>query len=177
MPEIKTVNGLIRFRRDTTDNWKTNKQYVPASGEPCFDIDLNKIKIGDGKTTYENLPYINNISDDEIKEMQSDISNVSSLVGTQSVQQQISEAINAIDIDSISKIDSISVGGTLLDIINKKVDIPIGTQTTVGVVMGSDEIAIQNDGTMNVNKININKISQDESDILILNNGNSYQVY
>lgn len=33
----KTLKTTIQFRRDTTENWVTNKDVVPAAGEPCFD--------------------------------------------------------------------------------------------------------------------------------------------
>lgn len=46
----------IQLRRDTATNWATNNP-TPASGEPCFETDTGKFKIGDGTTTYNNLPY------------------------------------------------------------------------------------------------------------------------
>ena len=46
----------IQLRRDTAVNWTTNNP-TPASGEPCFETDTGKFKIGDGVTTYNNLPY------------------------------------------------------------------------------------------------------------------------
>ena len=50
---IKTV---IQFRRAKTEEWLAYKDVVPAAGEPCFDLDLKTLKIGDGETSYENLP-------------------------------------------------------------------------------------------------------------------------
>lgn len=55
---IKTV---IQFRRATTAEWLANKDVVPAAGEPCFDLELHTLKIGDGNTTYENLPAIGGV--------------------------------------------------------------------------------------------------------------------
>lgn len=46
----------IQLRRDTAANWTTNNP-IPASGEPCFETDTGKFKIGDGVTKYTNLPY------------------------------------------------------------------------------------------------------------------------
>ena len=51
----------IQFRRDTTANWTLYEDVVPAAGEPCFDVDLHTLKIGDGVTTYENLPTIGGV--------------------------------------------------------------------------------------------------------------------
>ena len=55
----KIFKTTFQFRRDTTENWRLNKDVIPAAGEPCFDLDLGTLKIGDGVTTYENLPAIN----------------------------------------------------------------------------------------------------------------------
>lgn len=54
----KTMKTKIQVRRDTTANWLTNKDVVPAAGEPCFDLELGTLKIGDGITSYENLKEI-----------------------------------------------------------------------------------------------------------------------
>lgn len=54
----KTMKTKIQVRRDTTANWLTNKDVVPAAGEPCFDLELGTLKIGDGVTSYENLKEI-----------------------------------------------------------------------------------------------------------------------
>lgn len=48
----------IQLRRATTAEWEANKTVVPAAGEPCFDLELNTLKIGDGVKTYEQLDVI-----------------------------------------------------------------------------------------------------------------------
>lgn len=55
------ITTVFQFRRDTTANWLANKDIVPAAGEPCFDLDLHTLKIGDGKMTYEQLPAIGGV--------------------------------------------------------------------------------------------------------------------
>ena len=55
------VRTVIMFRRATTAEWLANKGVVPAAGEPCFDLELHTLKIGDGTTTYENLPAIGGV--------------------------------------------------------------------------------------------------------------------
>lgn len=52
---LKTV---FQLRRAHTDEWLQYKDVVPAEGEPCFDIDLNTLKIGNGKDSYEKLEPI-----------------------------------------------------------------------------------------------------------------------
>lgn len=53
-----TLRTTIQVRRDTTENWTTNKDIVPAAGEPCYDTGAGTLRIGDGVSTYENLPVI-----------------------------------------------------------------------------------------------------------------------
>jgi len=53
-----TVKMIIQFRRDTTANWEQYKHLVPAAGEPCFDIELGTLKIGDGVKSYGELEAI-----------------------------------------------------------------------------------------------------------------------
>lgn len=54
----QTLRTVIQFKRDTSANWVTNKDVIPAAGEPCYDVNAGMLKIGDGATTYENLPAI-----------------------------------------------------------------------------------------------------------------------
>lgn len=46
----------IQLRRDTASNWSTNNP-TPSAGEPCFETDTGKLKIGDGSTKYNDLAY------------------------------------------------------------------------------------------------------------------------
>lgn len=52
------IKMVIQLRRASTAEWLANKDVVPAQGEPCFDYELNTLKIGDGKKTYEQLEPI-----------------------------------------------------------------------------------------------------------------------
>ena len=47
----------IRLRRDTYQNWH-DVNPVLASGEPAYDNTNNKIKMGDGVTAWQDLPYL-----------------------------------------------------------------------------------------------------------------------
>ena len=46
----------IQLRRDTAANWSTINP-TPSAGEPCFETDTGRFKIGDGSTDYNSLPY------------------------------------------------------------------------------------------------------------------------
>ena len=58
MAKTNIVKMQIQFRRDTTENWEEYHYIVPAEGEPCFDVDLGTLKIGDGIKTYGELDPI-----------------------------------------------------------------------------------------------------------------------
>ena len=46
----------LQIRRDTAANWTTANPIL-AQGEPAYEIDTNRLKIGDGTTDYNALPY------------------------------------------------------------------------------------------------------------------------
>lgn len=77
---------------------------------------------------------------------------------------------------SSSAIKNIMIGTTSLELDKGTVIIPTATEDLSGVVKSSaatNDIAVREDGTMEVNKINVNKIVQDSGDTLFLSSGNS----
>ena len=76
----------------------------------------------------------------------------------------------------VNKIDAIKVNGVELTISDKAVDIPIATAEALGVVLSStveNKVSVGADGTMEVNRVNVNKLTQTDGDSLILNGGSS----
>jgi hypothetical protein len=55
------VKLVIQLRRDYAANWEKYKDIVPAQGEPCFVVDENILKIGDGVTKFCDLEPINGV--------------------------------------------------------------------------------------------------------------------
>jgi hypothetical protein len=55
------IKMVIQLRRDTASNWELYKDIIPAAGEPCFVVDKNILKIGDGVTAFEDLVPINGV--------------------------------------------------------------------------------------------------------------------
>lgn len=47
----------IKLRRDTAANWTANDTVVLAAGEPGFETDTGKLKIGNGTNTWATLGY------------------------------------------------------------------------------------------------------------------------
>lgn len=111
MAVVKRIKTIFQFKRSTTKEWELNKEYVPAAGEPCFDLDLGTLKIGNGETTYENLKVIGSgtISDDGlalvVEDLQADVKALHELVGTTSVEDQIADAMS--DVAKASDLETV----------------------------------------------------------------------
>lgn len=73
-------------------------------------------------------------------------------------------------------LESVKLNGRALPISEKAVDIPVASSTVLGIVKGTDAengVVVNGDGTMVINKLNVNQLVQTEGDELILNGGNS----
>lgn len=119
MAVAKRILTVFQFRRSTTEEWKLNKDIVPAAGEPCYDLNLGTLKIGDGVTTYENLKAINGatISDDGlsliVEDLQADMDALQALVGETPVSEQISDAMA--DVVKSSELEEVKTSMTTIE--------------------------------------------------------------
>jgi len=52
----KALNTIIKLRADASHNWIAANPILQA-GEPGVEIDTLKLKIGNGVSTWQNLPY------------------------------------------------------------------------------------------------------------------------
>ena len=52
---------IIKFKRGQSTTWH-EKNLLLKDGEPGFELDTRKLKIGDGKTLWNDLPYIGGAS-------------------------------------------------------------------------------------------------------------------
>ena len=48
---------VIKFKRGQSTSW-TNQNLTLAAGEPGFELDTGRLKIGDGVTPWNDLPYL-----------------------------------------------------------------------------------------------------------------------
>ena len=56
----KVYDTIFKLRRANAAQWPDD--YVLQEGEPGFEIDTGKLKIGNGVTTWENLDYVTNLT-------------------------------------------------------------------------------------------------------------------
>lgn len=82
MPVVKKIKTIFQFKRSTTEEWNLNKDTIPAAGEPCYDLDLKTLRIGDGVTTYENLPVVGSGTIGDAGELQVEITTLKETVET-----------------------------------------------------------------------------------------------
>ena len=54
----EVIKTTFKFRPNLASYW-AEKNPVLAEGEPCFELDTGKLKIGNGTTVYKDLPYVN----------------------------------------------------------------------------------------------------------------------
>lgn len=76
----------------------------------------------------------------------------------------------------VNDLEVVKIAGVALPITDKAVDIPKATAEALGVVLGSvaeNKISVGADGTMEVNSVNVNKLTQTEGEFLILDGGSS----
>ena len=95
------------------------------------------------------------------------------ILGVKAIAQ---EKITGLPAALAEKIKSITVGTTPLQVSNGAVTIPIATAEALGVVKSTTSengVSITGDGTMIVNNINIEKITQTSGTELILNGGDA----
>ena len=87
------------------------------------------------------------------------------------------DKLNDIEAGSeVNVIESISLNSVPLEISGKAVNIPIATTGALGVVQSSaaeNGVTVKDNGAMEVNNINVNKLVQTEGESLILNGGNA----
>ena len=76
-------------------------------------------------------------------------------------------------------LDSISINDTKLFIDeNKNIDLPIASNTVLGLIYGKgsteeNKVSIEEDGTLTVNSLNVNKLVQTNNEFLVLNGGDA----
>lgn len=79
----KIIRTVIQIRRDTEANWLANKDVVLKAGEPAMVLDgENKggLKLGDGVTTWENLPFLSSAESQviiqEVEGLKTDVASI-----------------------------------------------------------------------------------------------------
>lgn len=90
---------------------------------------------------------------------------------------ELLEKLNALSfIYNDGSVKTISVAGNAIELINGVADIPLASETTAGVVKssnGENGIKVNTDGTMTVNQISFDMITQSDDDQTVIVTGGS----
>lgn len=146
----KIFNVRFQLRNNTEAEWQNKLDFIPLKGEPCVTNDgdnKGRIKIGDGVTTWKDLPYI-----------------TSSATGAYVTASELQAALQ-----NYATIADLQAGKI-------QITFPVGTETTTGSVKSSpalNAVTINSDGTMTVNNLSISKIENDDTLTVILNGGDA----
>lgn len=76
----------------------------------------------------------------------------------------------------VNVIESITIGGNAVSVVDKGLNIPIATAEKLGVVKANNAengVLVGEDGAMSVNSLNVNKLVQTNGEFLVLNGGNA----
>ena len=60
MEELKFKGSVILFKRGTKAEFE-QIEFTPRAGQPIFETDTKRLKVGDGVTPYDQLPYIGDV--------------------------------------------------------------------------------------------------------------------
>ena len=52
------IKEQVFIKKDTTENWKKAKNFIPKENEVIIYTDTEQQKIGDGKTKLNELPFV-----------------------------------------------------------------------------------------------------------------------
>jgi hypothetical protein len=112
----------IKFKRGTASEWMGSASpsgLVLSLGEPGFEKDTGKIKIGDGNTPWALLPYVNK-NDEDLQDLidyyLTSLSGISNVCDTEYViVQDSNNDTKLINISELSSAMSIIDGGGVLD--------------------------------------------------------------
>ena len=186
----KIYKTIFQLRRATSSEW-LEKNPVLRLAEPAYEIDTYKLKIGDGETPYNDLPYINDsyepfeyIVNERTHEYFPEVGNSKTIYKAEeenSLYQWNSYESKYTLLSSTSSgensLAGIQINGLDLEKDeNKKSNIPIASGDKLGVVLSSNEdnkVSIMTDGSMKINNITIDSIKQENNEIFILNGGSA----
>jgi hypothetical protein len=62
---------MIKVKRGTTEKWTEDSGVILESGQPGYDKTKHKLKIGDGETSWSDLPYTSGLFANEIIDSES----------------------------------------------------------------------------------------------------------
>lgn len=140
MPSPIIIKTTFQLRRGKLAEWVL-KNPIPADGEPCFADDVNILKVGNGTSTWNELPIVN------AQEFQNVILHGYYYFGDfytdSTYQTKLEYSINNLYVDKNSNGTLYTYNG-----INFEQCVPLASDTVPGVMKLYNVLGINTDGTM-----------------------------
>ena len=95
----KTIKIRIVNKHDTQSNWQKAINFTPKAGELIIYDDLEKIKIGDGKSNVNDLPFFQGSLETAIDELSSNITSLSNFSYSNHSNPIYSAVLNGVDLN------------------------------------------------------------------------------
>ena len=170
--EGKTLISADLIEKLTNMNADGEKNVINAvSEEFSIDAGTRTLSLATGKITQDKIA---GLAEALAKKVDAEAGKA---LSTNDFTNDIKSKLDAIEAGAQANvIENVSMNGEALVIAEKGVNIPLATNTTVGVIKGSDVeygVVIDEQGAASVKNLNVGKLVQTDGDWLILNGGNS----
>ena len=165
------IKSRVQLLHDTEAHWQqVASTFVPLAGEPCITIDgpnRNKVKYGDGLHTWGEIEYsgdtgiaVDNITI-SVEDNNYTIKGFSSATANQVPVKTVNGEL-AWETPPRCNFEKAYLGDLDHEIVptaNHELIIPIGTDSSIGVVKGSEQIEVENDGSLILKNVPSNVIT------------------
>ena len=170
--EGKTLISADLIEKLTNMNADGEKNVINAvSEEFSIDAETRTLSLATGKITQDKIA---GLAEALAKKVDAEAGKG---LSTNDFTNDLKSKLDAIEAGAQANvIENVSMNGEALVIAEKGVNIPLATNTTVGVIKGSDVengVVIDEQGAASVKNLNVGKLVQTDGDWLILNGGNS----
>lgn len=170
--EGKTLISAELIEKLTNMNADGEKNVINAvSEEFSIDAETRTLSLATGKITQDKIA---GLAEALAKKVDAETGKG---LSTNDFTNDLKSKLDAIEAGAQANvIENVSMNGEALVIAEKGVNIPLATNTTVGVIKGSDVengVVIDEQGAASVKNLNVGKLVQTDGDWLILNGGNS----
>lgn len=170
--EGKTLISAELIEKLTNMNADGEKNVINAvSEEFSIDAETRTLSLATGKITQDKIA---GLAEALAKKVDAEAGKG---LSTNDFTNDLKSKLDAIEAGAQANvIENVSMNGEALVIAEKGVNIPLATNTTVGVIKGSDVengVVIDEQGAASVKNLNVGKLVQTDGDWLILNGGNS----
>lgn len=165
VPSTDTVDGLQTTVAGLQSDVSALQEIVNGAGEGSVDAKIDEA-LNDFMSVVTDDGTVNTVKEliDYVAEHGQEVNG-------------IIEKLNTIEEGAqINVLEKVSIAGSVLDVVEKAVNIPVAGLNNLGVVKsstGANKVNIANDGTMSVNKVDVNSIVVPIGEEVVLNGGNA----